>query len=308
MATPASVTEAESKNINAALRLLGTIPQAIPMSVAAPLAGESSSTWHRHHGQAKDAMREMQRRRLTLLQDKSWAAEETLARSHDYWQTVTNWLKYSKAPHIHRLWKDITTTHGTCDAAAIADTLTYIFNSDGSTIYRIIHMETKYQYTGLVEERAPYNRRSEHIKAIARANIAMDTADAKYKKMRSLGMEKWIFIPMAHSSAPIEINRLRRIEKSAIAMAPDAFSLNNYDPRARYRLDTPPPSVAEAPRNPTDSVISPFSFSVLPPLGTWTCHSSIPFDAPKNTILMIHKSDIVASMTTTIVRRWGHRY
>ena len=95
MATPASVTEAESKNINAALRLLGTIPQAIPMSVAAPLAEESSPTWHRHYGQAKDAMREMQRRRLTLLQDKSWAAEETLARSRDYWQTVTNWLKYS---------------------------------------------------------------------------------------------------------------------------------------------------------------------------------------------------------------------
>ena len=137
MATPASVTEAESKNINAALRLLGTIPQAIPMSVAAPLAEESSPTWHRHYGQAKDAMREMQRRRLTLLQDKSWAAEETLARSHDYWKTVTNWLKYSKAPHIHRLWKDITTTHGTCDAAAIADTLTYIFNNDVSDCFLI---------------------------------------------------------------------------------------------------------------------------------------------------------------------------
>ena len=106
-----------------------------------------------------------------------------------------------------------------------AEDLSKFQEKRGSYIYAMVNLKTAWTYVGLVQDRKPEDRWQEHTRGMKQGK------DAKYRRMKALGLENWYMIPIAEFPETIDINRLKEIEH--IHIKKFHKSLNNYKPYKR---------------------------------------------------------------------------
>ena len=106
-----------------------------------------------------------------------------------------------------------------------AESLSTFQKKRGSYIYAMVNLKTAWTYVGLVQDRNPEDRWQEHTRGMKQGQ------DAKYRRMKALGLEEWYMIPIAEFPETMGTNRLRTIEQ--IYIKKFHKSLNNYKPYKR---------------------------------------------------------------------------